>query len=390
MSTQATTVVVDEEDLDTALTVYGEPAIQLGEWVVSDVDLLHAWYRLREEWLDMPKGKNRTNSIATRRAYAKATNEWLTYLAANNTRPWLVSTYHVRGWLAWLQASGMAVASVNQKLAAVSSWYSFVINEKHLANGVEVSIFMDRNGNTRANPFRTGNVLRPPVDPYDKAHPLNSVELNQLFTYLQEHAFTVSGSRNYALILSHFLTGTRSSELCRLTWGDIRPSRTQPGSYVFKWEGKGGKKEPTSLPARAYHAIEAHLRIAGRFLPGHEDDIQDDEFIFKPLMTGQLKNFKTLRHDDVADYGKEHLTSRSVQRCFQKSLKAAGIKNWKEYRVHDLRHSFALLHYEATKDLKALRALLHHSSISTTDIYIRHLQDPRDTHSEILWQQLGF
>lgn len=378
---------VDEED-ELAYDATN-PSALTPSWAVNEHAMLDLWYRLRDEWLDLPKGKNRTHSPATRRAYTKATSAWLEYLSAHSTRPWQATSAHVRGWLAWLQASGMAVTSVNQKMAAVSSWYSFVINEKHLVNGVELSAFIDRNGNTRANPFRTGNVLRPAVDPYDKAHPLTAVQLNQLMTWLQAHADTRTGSRNYALILSHFLTGARSAEIVRLTWGDVRPSRTQPGSYVFKWEGKGGKKEVSSFPARAYHAIEAHLRIDGRFLPGHEEDIQESEFIFRPLAVGQLANFPGRRLAAEA-YRTEHLTPRSVVRIFQTALKNAGIKNYRTYRIHDLRHSFALLHYEATKDLKALRQLLHHSSISTTDIYIRHLQDPRDTHSELLMQQIGF
>nr|HRJ40850.1 site-specific integrase [Caldilineaceae bacterium] len=236
--------------------------------------MLGLWYRLRDQWLHIQE------SDATRRAYATASMMWLDWLADRDVQPWAVTTSHVRAWQDWLTESGNAPATVNARLSAVSSWYQFVINEVHIVDGVERSAFFDANGATRANPFKIGNLKRPKVTQYGKAAPLHAHTVQKLFDHLRAHADTLTGSRNYALILTHLLTASRGSEIVRLTWGDIRPNRNQPGSYVFAWSGKGDKAETSPFPADAYHAIVAHLKIAGRWLPGHPDHISDDDYIF--------------------------------------------------------------------------------------------------------------
>ena len=347
----------------------------------ADMAMLQLWYRLRDQWL------NHQDSDATRRSYQTATLQWLEWLADRNTRPWQVTSEHVRAWQAWMLDAGSSNATVNQRLSAVSSWYQFIINEVHMVDGIERSAFFDAAGNTRANPFKIGNLKRPKVVQYNKANPMHPATVRKLFDYLRSKADTLTGSRNYALIYTHLLTASRGSEIVRLQWKDIRPNRNQPGSFVFAWEGKGNKQETTPLPAEAYHAIVAHLKIAGRWIPGHPDHIQDDDFIFVPLVSHGLKNLRNVDAGESAEEG--HLSPKSVQRILQTSLRRAGIEDWAEYRVHDLRHTFAHAHHSAFKDLEGLRKLLHHESISTTGIYIRNMDDPVDSHSQAVMAQLG-
>ena len=381
----------------TQLTVldYNSPSpTNLGEagwglWHVApdqaDASMLNLWYRLRDQWLSMQ------DSDATRRSYATGTIQWLAWLSDQNVRPWAVTTAHVRAWQSWLEAAGNAPASIGQRLSAVSSWYQFVINEVHMVDGIERSAFFDANGSTRANPFKVGNLKRPKVTQYGKAQPLHAHTIQRLFDYLRTHADTLTGSRNYALILTHLLTASRGSEIVRLTWGDIRPNRNQAGSFVFAWSGKGDKQETSVFPADAYHAIVAHLKIAGRWIPGHEDHIADGEFIFQPLVTHGLANLRNSRKGPGAtvETRGSHLSPKSAQRILQTALRCAGVENWADYRVHDLRHTFAHAHHAAFHDLESLRRLLHHESIATTGIYIRNMDDPVDKHSQAVLSQLG-
>lgn len=348
----------------------------------ADMAMLQLWYRLRDQWLQMQE------SDATRRSYATATIQWLEWLAEHNLRPWHVTSEHVRAWQSWLTDSGKSNATVNQRLSAVSSWYQFVINERHLVDGVERSAFFDAQGHTRANPFKVGNIKRPKVVQYDKANPMHPRTVQTLFEYLRGRLDTLTGSRNYALLLAHLLTASRGSEIVRLRWQDIRPNRNQPGSFVFEWSGKGDKSETAPFPADVYHAIVHHLKIAGRWLPGHSDHIQGGDFVFIPLVTHGMANLNNVDPDDVDD-DTGHLSPKSVQRILQTNLRAAGIKDWQGYRVHDLRHTFAHAHHRQFKDLESLRKLLHHENIATTGIYIRNMDDPVDTHSQAIMSQLG-
>ncbi len=347
----------------------------------SERAMLALWYRLRDEWLTMQE------SDATKRSYATATIHWMAWLADQDIQPWAVSSSHVRSWQAWLEATGKTPSTVNQRLSAVSSYYQFVINEVHLVDGIERSAFFDASGNTRANPFKVGNIKRPKVTQYGKAQPLHPHTIQQLFTHLRSHADTLTGSRNYALILTHLLTASRGSEIVRLTWGDIRPNRNQIGSFVFAWSGKGDKSETSPLPSDAYHAIVAHLKFAGRWLPGHPDHIKDNEFIFQPLITHGISNLRNAR--TRAEPACAHLSPKSAQRILQTALRAAGVPEWADYRIHDLRHTFAHAHHAQFSNLEELRKLLHHESIATTGIYIRNMDDPVDKHSQAILSQLG-
>ena len=68
----------------------------------------------------------------------------------------------------------------------------------------------------------------------------------------------------------------------------------------------------------------------------------------------------------------EDLSQPTVWKEFQKILKAAGIEH---YRVHDLRHTFAVNSLSASDDIKTLQENLgHYSAAFTLDCY-GHLTD---------------
>jgi len=343
------------------------------------------WVELRDAWLRTKQAKS--DSDHTRRSYETATVEWWRFLStcthgdSRTVQLWEATSAHVRAWQQSLFERGLSPSTINQRLAACSSFYSFVIRERGLVRGVEVTAFMDITGRTRENPFYGGNVQRARTQKYGNARKLSAKETSTLIAYLESQQHTINGSRNYALLLGYLMTGYRNTELVSLKWGAIRPNASQPGAYVVAWKGKGAKEQTDALPNRVYHAICAYLKTSGR----HPDTMQPDDYIFKPISVHGLSNLKNHKEEPTTG----HISEKQVGVILNNCLRNAGVEG--KMRVHDLRHTFAKRFRKINGDMEALRERLHHESLATTGIYIRDvLDDPVDSWSEGLYQNLRF
>jgi site-specific recombinase XerD len=345
------------------------------------------WQALITAWLELKE--SRSKSEHTRRNYQSALLKWQEFLTTqfveeedgtvHTPELWEVDHSHVRSWQSTLRDLGRNETTINWYLACVSSFYSFVINEKRIISGVEIDLFTDRLGRARQNPFKAGNIQRGRHASYERAATLTAKEYDRLLTYLEEHNKTLAGARNHALILSYLHTGWRSAELLRMKWGEIRPSKADSQSYVFQWRGKGAKSQDDVLPRDCYDAIVNYLKLAGRWIPGHEDGIADSEYVWLPVAEPDMSG---LANGATVD-PKRAISPKSALRILRQALKAAGIPDWQRYRIHDLRHTHAHLLLETGANLAVIQARLHHSSLATTGIYVKavHRGDPVDGHT---------
>lgn len=403
--------VVEDEGAVTAVTVYGEDALPGAlpdgrgsdgrgslERALFGAQLVRAavsaesqrrvlWQEMIADWLDLKE--RRSGSAHTRRNYEAAILRWQAWLAMQfvdepgaprTVELWEVDHSHVRAWQAALRAEVDSESTVNHQLSCVSSFYSFVINEKRMVGGVEVDLFTDRLGRARVNPFKAGNLQRGRTRSYERANPLSVPEYAVLVRYLESQAHTVAGARNYALILTYIHTGWRSAELLRMQWRDVRPSAVQPGTFVFAWQGKGGKAQDDVLPADCFHAIVAFLKKAGRWTPGapgREEGLAAEEFVWLPVVETDMSGMRNGAAVDMAT----PISEKSALRVLRTALRKAGIKDAGTRRVHDLRHTHAHLLLASKQNLALIQARLHHSSLATTGLYVKAIakEDPLDT-----------
>lgn len=242
-------------------------------------------------------------------------------------------------------------------------------------DGIERTAFFDANGNSRTNPFKVGNIKRERVNPFGKAQPLDIDVLKLLFTHLEKHKYTILGSRNYALMLAYFLTACRNHEILHIKWGDIRVSNADPNSFIFEWHGKGNKSQSTPLPNKVYDAIVDHLKLSQRW------PLQPDDYIWLPIVTHGSRNLASFGKPPAA----KHISGRNAIRILHTALRLAGVPDPEKYRVHDLRHTFAIM-FE--RDVETLRKIMHHSSVAATGQYMRALKDPLDNYSNTIWNKL--
>lgn len=364
-------------------------------WMAAQWDSLHTG------WLHYLAARG-SGSDHTQRNYISATRQWATYLATQQhlTGPdagapvqlWQAEAAHVRDYTAGLVAANLSAATINSRLAAISSFYSFVISERRLVGGVEMCLFADATGAPRSNPFRAGNLQRPTrAAESERARPLQPDELGRLFTWLEGRRQTLAGARNHALLLTFLETGFRSREVMRMQWGHLRPSRSQRDRVVYAWVGKGGKHDDEPLPAIVWQAITDYLALDGRWQPGqpfHEQPMHVDDYIFRPVHTAGVANLRGVTTFDAAG----PLSGKSAVRILRTALRHAGVPDANRVRIHDLRHTWALRMVAAGAGEHEIKSRAHHSSLDTTGRYLaslkRKLRDRKDIRSIALERQL--
>lgn len=155
---------------------------------------------------------------------------------------------------------------------------------------------------------------------------------------------TVRGCRDKAMLEILYATGMRVSELCELRLLDIHPGYITP-------QGKGQKTRIVPLGDAARWALEKYLAES------------------RPLL------LKAHQHPAVfVTHLKKPMSRQGFWKLLRQYAQNAGIEV--PLSPHKLRHSFATHLLWRGADLRAVQAMLGHSSISTTEIYT-HLSESR-------------
>lgn len=231
----------------------------------------------------------------------------------------------LRGFLGWCHRRGLARRSIARKLSAVRTFF------RHLhAEGV-----LD------ANPTRA---LRAPR--LDKRLPpsMAADEVQVLFDLAEARAAenTLSGTRALVVLELLYGSGLRLSELQGMNLTDLDLA----GSRV-RVRGKGRKERIVPLTSKAVRALARYEPRRREALGGGDRDADADALL-------------------VSRRGRR-LSTRAVQILVRDHLEA--VAEGAGLTVHSLRHSFATHLLDGGADLLAVKELLGHVSLSTTQIY---------------------
>ena len=154
------------------------------------------------------------------------------------------------------------------------------------------------------------------------------------------------GLRDSAILELFYSTGMRLSELSGLELSSINF-----GSEVIRVMGKGKKERIIPVGAEALSALKNYLDqrkpVRAGVVPPPEHKVDADAIFLNRS-------------------GKK-LTSRSIARIVKKH--AQQVSEDKRTSPHKLRHTFATHLLDAGADLLAVKELLGHESLSTTQIY---------------------
>lgn len=355
----------------TTTEIIVRPAIGIGNWIVpgvEDGDLQAiAWQQAKDAWLESKRRKSGSNS--TVRAYQGDFNQFFTYA---EKAPWNISSRDADAWIAHLQETGAGQSSINRKLAALSSFYQFVIDKFTFIgrDQIERTIYIDAHGNARNNPFRKPERFK--VDQYNHSSPMSVETVKKVLKAI--NVKSLLGSRDYALIVTYLYTGRRSSEIANLRWADIEVDAVK-GRYYYTWLGKGAKGRTDELPAPAYHAIKNFLTVTGRL-----ETIKPADYIFQAVFGDRAQRLPNVRSNASALAANRPISGSMINRIVKRHFVRAGVPA-ESIHTHTLRHTAAHLRYRdgEGQDLLAISRFLNHSSVAITQIYLSKMQKPIDS-----------
>ena len=313
-----------------------------------------AWETARLAWLAAKRA--RSGSTHTVRAYIQ---DYTDFFAFAGKAPWLIVGSDAAAWLHYLRETGKAPATINRKLATLSSFYAFVIAQS------ESGLFAGAHGSPRANPFERPE--RVPVEAYATAHALAADVVRACLQRINQR--TSTGARDYALITAFVFTGRRSAEVTGLRWKDLDNDAARARVY-YTWSSKDGHSRTDELPQPAWRAICAYLSVTGRLA-----DMQPDDFIFRAVFTDRAERLPNVRHHDV----NRPLSDSMIRRIVKRRFACAGVDP-ATIGTHTLRHTAAALRYRDGKgqDVSEISNLLNHSSLAVTQKYLKHRPKPAD------------
>lgn len=268
-------------------------------------------------------GSVQGSSPHTLRAYrADLSALFATLTAQGITAPESVTALHLRSWLGQMARAGSARRSVARRLAAVRSYFRWLVNAKVLA-------------------MSPAEDLPGPKLPRELPHVLSENEMAQFLDGIVAVGF--AGSRDRALFELLYSSGMRVSEITGLDLQDV-----PRGARHVKVRGKGNKERLCPIGTVAAGFLDAYreLRAQAAELPPRGPRAR------RPFFLNQRGT---------------RLTVRGVRFLLDRQLSRLG--SARRFSPHALRHSFATHLLNNGADLRTVQELLGHQTIATTQIY---------------------
>jgi len=236
-----------------------------------------------------------------------------------NMSPDQVNKQVLRSFLVHLRQRDYCATSINRKIACLKSYFNYLYDHQIIPNNPASSLFS----------LKTDKKIPPTL----------SYEIIKAALALPDQTGPI-GCRDRAILELFYGTGIRLGELAGLKLDDI-----DFVNGLIRVTGKGNRERLVPLGEMAIQSLKNYLEVRAE--------------LFKKSF---LKNLSAVF---VNRYGKP-LSRRGIQRRVAKYL---GLALASSTNPHVLRHSFATHLLDEGADLIAVRELLGHSSLSTTQIY---------------------
>lgn len=262
--------------------------------------------------------KEKRFSVHTLSAYRSDLEKFIRFLNAKEAQLSLEGSFakaELRSFVFSLSSGGLRPRSLARTIAALKSFSRFCVRH-HLLKNNPAKLLITPKLDRQLPVFLTWKQAEQLAPPPPGA---------------QEEVL-----RNHAIIEFFYGSGIRLAELQALTIGSVNEKNT-----TIRVMGKGRKERVVPLTATAVEAM-------GRYLAARASTRQPD----LPLFTNAAGRA---------------LSRRQIQRIVASEL--SRVSQQKKRSPHVLRHSFATHLMDAGADIRAVKELLGHSSLATTQIY---------------------
>ena len=262
----------------------------------------------------------RNYSVHTLSAYASDIQQFLSFLANRNIPDFNeLNRSDLRSFLSVLRKKGYKARSINRKIACLKGFFNYLIKIGQLDVNPAASLFS----------MKTERTLPPNLSYEAILAAMDSIDED-----------TETGVRDRTLMELFYGTGMRLSELAGLTLEDI-----DLVNALVKVRGKGAKERLVPIGKAAMHYIKNYLKYRAQLVKGKAD---------------------VSKHLFINREGKP-VSHRNIQLRVSKYLKR--VARTMNTHPHVLRHSFATHLLDSGADLLAVKELLGHANLSTTQIY---------------------
>lgn len=224
----------------------------------------------------------------------------------------------IRSWIVFLVDSGISNRSINRKISSLKSYYKFLLKTKQI----------EENPLAKHKALKMSRKLQVPF---------SEKEIDDVIQLLSEEK-GFEGLRNRLIVELFYATGIRRAELVNL-----KISQVSISEKTIKVLGKRNKERIIPLLPSIELTLNQYL---------HEREelsiIEDEEFLL--LSKKGIKIYETLVYRVINSYFSK--ASEKVKRS-----------------PHILRHSFATHLLNEGADLNAVKELLGHASLASTQVY---------------------
>ena len=264
--------------------------------------------------------KERNFSLHTIKAYKNDLNRFNFFLNNTLNRKKLakINRNDIRKFLAEEYDNGYSSKTVARRLATIKSYFKYLVKTELIQENISIHI------NSPKVPKKLPNFV-------DK----NLIDTLMKTPSLDTHI----GIRDRAVLELFYSTGMRLSELVNMNIGDFEINKK-----LIRVIGKGNKERMIPYGRNAESAIKNYLKIRNLSLK--------PAFANKPLFVNSSE---------------KRISKRTIQRRMNNYIKL--VADGKRIGPHLLRHTFATHLLDNGADIRAVKDLLGHSSLSSTQIY---------------------